>query len=55
MLGHPTVGVLIHHAGPQVLDELNVSLVNDIRVLSEEVLGNDDPKLFDRSKLVSTG
>lgn len=55
MLSYPTVRILIHHAGPQVLDELNVRLVNDIRVLSKEVLGNDDSKLFDRGKVVSTG
>ena len=54
MLSDPPVGILIHHAGPQILDELNVSLMNDTGVLSEEMLGDNNPKLLNRSKLVTT-
>jgi hypothetical protein len=54
MLGHSTVGILIHHAGPQILDELNVSLVDDARVLSQKMLGDNDPKLLNGRKLVPT-
>lgn len=54
MLRHATVGILVHHAGPQVLDELDVGLVDDVRVLSQEMLGDNDPKLLNGSKLVPT-
>lgn len=52
MLRHPAVRILVHHAGPQVLDELDVGLVHDAGVLDQEMLGDDDAKLFDGCELV---
>jgi len=48
------VRILIHHAGPQILDELNISLMDDTGVLSQKMLGDNNPELLNRSKLVPT-